>query len=213
MNNRNFTMVGNRKAPNKHMYDMILCALLLFERGYIGRSGGAGGPDDWMEIAIRLYREIFEKDCSAEIYLPWQNFNGKNSFDHELKEHYISAKNLPNTDQAHGIASSVVDHWDELEEGSGGRALHGRNPYQVLGKRLNKPSKLLVCSAIPTDAHGGVKGGTGGTVRLALQHGVKVINVALKKDLEKLRKFNEKNLSLLPEEVRERVISAMEDYK
>ncbi|HET8687460.1 MAG TPA: hypothetical protein VFM18_12470, partial [Methanosarcina sp.] len=66
-------------------------------------------------------------------------------------------------------------------------ALHTRNMYQVLGKSLNEPSRFLVCYAEPT-LHG-VKGGTNSAVVLAKRYNVKVYNLWLEADLQRIKQY------------------------
>lgn len=115
------TGVGSRNVSNEGALRVAEIAKLLNEAGYTLRSGGAEGCD-----------MIFEENMSKkEIYLPWKGFNGNDS------------KLYGITDGAMEIASTVHPKFENLSEGA--QKLHARNVYQVLGKKMDRPSDLLVC--------------------------------------------------------------------
>jgi hypothetical protein len=74
-------------------------------------------------------------------------------------------------DRALKIAASVHPAWDRCNEYA--RLLHGRNAYQVLGRSLDAPSRVLVCWT----PDGETVGGTATAIRLAELHEVETINL------------------------------------
>jgi hypothetical protein len=69
------------------------------------------------------------------------------------------------------IAESVHPAWDRCDEYA--RLLHGRNAYQVLGRSLDTPSRVLVCWTPLGEA----VGGTATAIRLAERYEVETINL------------------------------------
>jgi hypothetical protein len=69
------------------------------------------------------------------------------------------------------IAALVHPAWRNCDEFA--RLLHGRNVYQVLGRSLDAPSRVLVCWT----PLGEPVGGTGTALRLAERYEVETINL------------------------------------
>jgi hypothetical protein len=69
------------------------------------------------------------------------------------------------------IAASVHPAWHSCDEHA--RLLHGRNAYQVLGRSLDAPSRVLVCWTPLGEA----VGGTATAIRLAERHEIETINL------------------------------------
>lgn len=159
-----FTLVGSRETPEDSYQLLKHMAGYLALNGWTGRSGGADGADSALEEALLKLPHLME------VYLPWSNFNGRIA---NSRVYLIDTPKLTTYPSAMGIAEQTHPAWDRCSRGA--RALHARNVYQVLGRDLQTPSKILVCWAIPTAS--GVKGGTNTAVQLAKQHGCKIVNI------------------------------------
>jgi len=145
-----YTGIGSRKTPEQVLLLMSNIAELLGERGYTLRSGGAGGADSAFEIGCDSV------GGSKEIYLPWKNFNNRNS---ELNVVCESALEL---------ASRFHPRYKYLKRPA--KLLMGRNGYQVLGNDLKTPVDFVICYTPNGD--GG--GGTGQAIRIAKHHDIPV---------------------------------------
>ena len=149
-----YTGVGSRSTPHDILQLMANIAVYLAEQNWVLRSGAADGAD-----------RAFEKGCDyakgiKEIYLPWKDFNASPS------------KLYPPTKEAFDLASTIHPAWPKLKMGA--KKLHARNTYQVLGWYLDKPSDLLICWT----EEGKDIGGTATALKLARQHGIRIINLA-----------------------------------
>lgn len=94
---------------------------------------------------------------SKEIFLPWKNYNGSDS-----QHYHITADALT-------LAASIHPAWERCSYGA--RKLHARNCQIILGQNLDQPVDFVICW------HQGT-GGTMQGVRLAIQRGIPVINLA-----------------------------------
>ncbi|MCP3683189.1 MAG: hypothetical protein GY861_10900 [bacterium] len=186
-----YTMIGSRSTPEDVMGLMTKFATKACEFGYIGRSGGADGADSCLEGGVENYLRSCEESCPEhymEIYLPWKDFNGRDS----LAGGYYTIPWMDNHKEAENIASEVHPKWklDKLVESGevekprnwkpmkqGAKKLHTRNVYQLLGQDLKTPSRFVICWAPPQGTEGHVKGGTGTAVKLGIDHGVEIINL------------------------------------
>ena len=128
-----YTGIGSRAAKKlpEVMTKLEAVGTTMANLGCILRSGGDDGADLAFENG---HRNVTEEN--PEIYLPWKGFNKEvrpsNHNDHwELCEY------------AKDMAISIHPKWEALSHG--GRKLHTRNIYQMLGKTLDKPSNMLLC--------------------------------------------------------------------
>ena len=94
---------------------------------------------------------------SKVIVLPWKNYNGSDS-----QHYHITADAL-------ALAASIHPAWERCSYGA--RKLHARNCQIILGQNLDQPVDFVVCW------HQGT-GGTMQGVRLAIQRGIPVVNLA-----------------------------------
>lgn len=172
-----FTLVGSRETPQDAFDTLKHMAWYLALDGWVGRSGGADGADSALEMAL------LKLPNNMEVYLPWNNFNGRKA----NGTHLIDASKLPTYNDAMLIAEHTHPAWEKCSRGA--RSLHARNVYQVLGRDLQTPSNILICWAIPTTT--GVKGGTNTAVQLAKQHGCRVINICGMDDETAMSKLKE----------------------
>lgn len=161
-----FTLVGSRDTPEDscEILEHMAAYLAIFKGDWIGRSGGANGADSALETSLLKVPHMME------VYLPWTNFNDRVA---GRRSHWIDTPKLTNYQEAMLIAEDTHPAWDRCSRGA--RALHTRNVYQVLGKDLNTPSKILICWAVPTKD--GVKGGTNTAVQLAKKYGCHILNI------------------------------------
>lgn len=156
--NKYITMVGSRETPQHILEQMENIAHALGNRGYIIRSGGADGADTAAENGA------ITGGAEYEIYLPWKNFNGNQSF--------LYLDKLSNRIQAVEYARMVHPVFDGLSDGA--QKLHTRNVYQVLGQDLKTPSQFLICWT----PNGKTIGGTATAIRLAEKFNVPICNLA-----------------------------------
>lgn len=106
-------------------------ALILYENGLILRSGGAPGADAAFESGVPHF-------MGKEIYIPWKNFEQRTEID-QIDNDIVCGGSR----EAASIAERFTPGWHSLQ--IGGKKLHTRNVFQVLGRDLNTPSKFLIC--------------------------------------------------------------------
>lgn len=147
------TMIGSRSTPPAILESMTRLAKVFYRNGWLLRSGGASGADSAAEAGF---------PDNKEIYLPFKGFNGNKSPLYGVCNGALE------------IASKIHPAWHNCNEAA--RLLHGRNVYQILGRNLDKPSDLLICFT----ENGEIKGGTATAIKLAMQHGIPVINLGKK---------------------------------
>lgn len=167
-----FTGIGTRTPPKNIEKDVIEISRLLFDSGYILRSGGADGMDTLFEVPYKFSN-------NKEIYLPWKGFNKHKSNLFEVKK------------EAQEIASFYHPAWKRLNTRQ--KLLHGRNSYQVLGYELKIPSKFIICyTKDGAEDHLERKretGGTGTAISIASYYNVPVINMFNPKWKERILKL------------------------
>jgi len=149
--------IGARDTPPGALERIEKLAGALARKGYVMRSGGAKGADTAFETGARA------AGGSVEIYLPWNGFNDRKVNGRDVIAHV--------TDKHLDLAKSYHPAWERL--GRGPRNLMGRNASQMLGKDLDAPSALVVCWT----KNGEVVGGTGQSLRMAMDKGVPVLNL------------------------------------
>lgn len=185
-----YTGIGSRNTPEPILELMRKIGYKMALMGYTLRSGGATGADTAFALghddAERARRDrslacwsVTTRECpyEAEIYLPWEGFNGQTT------EQY--GRYLMTNPKAQEIASSIHPAWNKLSKGA--KALHTRNVYQVLGQDLNTPSTSVIFYAEPQG--NSVKGGTRTAVELAKIHGVPVFNLWYEQVQERMMRF------------------------
>lgn len=163
--------IGSRKTPKVVLDQMKVVASKMSQSGYTLRSGAADGAD-----------QAFEKGHKGpkEIYLPWFLFNG-----YIENDQVFSSPRLENYQEAKKIAGEFHPKWQTLSHTS--KRYHTRNVYQVLGKDLNTPSKMVICWT----ENGKAMGGTGQALRIAKHYKIPIINLKVHSfDLKSLSDFN-----------------------
>ena len=151
---RFYTGVGSRRTPAELLPKMTAGANYLMLENFILRSGGAVGADSAFEANVHDW-------SMKEIYLIWKNSNNHQS-------PYYGVSN-----EAMEIASQFHPNWDACS--SIARKLHGRNVYQLLGPKMNKPSEFVLCYT----PDGKDVGGTGQTLRMARHWNIPVFNIGV----------------------------------
>jgi hypothetical protein len=147
-----YTGVGSRTCPQDVCEAMTKIAAILEEREYILRSGAADGADTAFELGVKSH-------LNKEIYLPWQGFNGHESFLFETR------------DEAFKIVRDIVDHYGSINRAS--QKLHARNAHQVLGGDLKSPSDFIICWT----PQGKLVGGTATAITLARNNSIPIYNL------------------------------------
>lgn len=167
-----YTGIGSRETP-KHICEMMTkIATKLEAMGYILRSGGASGADTAFEDGV---------ETNKEIYIPWNDFNGRNSSSNGI---YLY-ESLNKTKEANDIAKTLHPRFDYLTHGA--KKLHTRNVHQVLGKDLETPSKFVILYSETTSD--GVKGGTNTAYQLAKRNNIPCFNLYEAGAIIRLTKF------------------------
>lgn len=183
-----YTGVGSRETPEDILELMKTLAYKLASDGYILRSGGADGADKsfqdgWWDNYQDTRHEHGRPE--AEIYIAWGGFNG-------LKlGMYGDSIVIPSgalAEKAFDIAASIHPAWDKCSHGA--KTLHSRNVFQVLGRDLKTPSKMLIAWTKLTRA-GEPTGGTATAIRLAEKHNIPCFNLNRVDDLARILKYLE----------------------
>ena len=199
-----YTLIGSRETPPEILTLMTKFAYKAALQGYTVRSGGAGGADTCAEEGVLQYLKDYNQYSKVaedlmEIYLPWKDFNSRNSNDYG----YYTLPFMSNRFQAEDVAKEIHPKW-KLEErikkgeveqpknwkpmSQGAKKLHTRNIYQVLGKDLATPSRFILCYG-ESEKKGSVipKGGTRSACVLGQQHNVEIFNLYLEEHLERVK--------------------------
>src|SRR5215217_6010795 len=108
-----YTGIGSRKTPRSVMNEMTEIARVLEEHGYILRSGGAGGADSAFEKGVKVHE-------NAEIFLPWEGFEGRFI---DNKRYFVWKP------EAKKIIATIRKDFKTM--GSRSRRFHTRNVHQV----------------------------------------------------------------------------------
>jgi hypothetical protein len=149
-----YTGIGSRETPQAILVEMTRIAVALSD-DWVLRSGGANGADTAFENGAK----------SKEIYLPWNGFNGNSS--------HLHLGNLAKVDMASKLWLKY--HKNPSACNQAAQKFMTRNMYQVLGKDLDTPSEMLVCWT----PGGKLVGGTSVAIKLAMDLGIPVYNLAV----------------------------------
>ncbi|PCJ96714.1 MAG: hypothetical protein COA52_00470 [Hyphomicrobiales bacterium] len=147
------TGIGARDTPLETLNVIKRISKTFYKNGWLLRSGGAIGCDGAFESQFISNKEIF---------LPWDNFNGRNI---DNKEYFLY------TNETTKIIKDIHPKWNQL--GYRAKCFHKRNVHQVLGLDLKTPSNILVCYT----KGGQIKGGTATAIKLAKKHNIPVYNL------------------------------------
>lgn len=163
------TIVGSRSTHESVIPLIHKIAEKLIPSGYILRSGAAAGMDTFAENAF------LQAGGTAEIYLPWKGFNGHDSPNYDISYDALD------------LARRIHPNWAACSQAAA--KLHARNCYQVLGKDLKTPSRLIIFWA--QEINGKIQGGTATAVNLGKLRNIPVYNLlnvseySLLKELDK----------------------------
>lgn len=186
MNKKYYTGVGSRETPNNIILLMQALAYRLSSDGWTLRSGAATGADSAFELGWFDWwatQTPWPSEAHAEIYLPWDGYNN------HTRDGCFGANILPDLDdidlykKALEIAESIHPNWKACKQGA--RKMHARNVFQVLGRDLVTPSKMLVAWT-PVTRGGKPTGGTATAINLAIQYDVPTYNLNIQSDLDKV---------------------------
>jgi len=159
--------IGSRQTPQNILELMDKIAQKLELKGYTLRSGGADGADN-----------AFAKNITnKEIFLPWRGFNG------------VQSNFTGHTAKAYDIAKRIHPAWSRCSQGA--QKLHARNVHQILGWNI-KPkeySRFIICWT----PDGKMVGGTATAMKIANRANIKIYNLAIKEDYNRLLKFTNKD--------------------
>lgn len=137
-----YTGVGSRETPADILTLMTALGRKLADESWILRTGAAVGADQAFELGWVHHVQRNLKFTPAEIYLPWDNY------ENHTRDMMFGCNILPEMDDkglhivAEGIAATMHPNWGACRRGA--RAMHTRNVFQVLGRDLKTPSKMLI---------------------------------------------------------------------
>jgi hypothetical protein len=158
---RHYAGIGSRSTPPEFLALMTRVAAYLKTQNFTLRSGAAQGADSAFEAGA---------DTQAEIFLPWQGYNGK-----------VSGYPAPELN-ATLHAAQFHPAWDRLPNSV--RMLMARNSYQVLGFNLADPVAFVICWT----PGGRGEGGTGQALRIAHHHSIPVFDMGRYQTIAECRK-------------------------
>jgi hypothetical protein len=155
-----WTGIGARATPADDLALLRAVAAALAAAGWTARSGGAEGADE------AVIAGATSAGGAVEVFLPWPRFRG----------HRGATLARPSA-AALDLAARHHPAWSAC--GASARALHARNSHEVLGARLDRPSRFVLCWTADgsTDGAGRSSGGTGQALRIAAACGVPVLNL------------------------------------
>lgn len=182
MNHLYYTGIGSRKTPKTQCEVLKSLGHCLALNSYTLRSGGAEGADTAFEDGAKQHLIRSPKQF-YDIYLPWDGYEGRRK-----GLNYFIPEDCPPLlwRKATEIAKDTHPDWNACSKGA--RTLHTRNVFQVLGHKLDDPSKFLICWA-EVDRKGTPKGGTATAWRIAKEHNVRCFNINTTFDLFELDDF------------------------
>ncbi len=185
-----YTGVGSRETPSDILELMERVGFALASQGWTLRSGGAVGADQAFENG--MFRCVgYDQPYGwvpAEIYLPWSGYEGHYKNTHGNLNILPSDIRLDIERIAEGMAMGIHPAWEACKQGA--RKMHTRNVFQVLGKTLDQPSKMLIAWT-RLDKAGNPKGGTATAINLAIEQigESSVFNLAKPEHFERISKW------------------------
>lgn len=167
---RSYAGIGSHETPDEVLDWMSNIGQFLATKGYVLRSGFADGADK----AFARGAEV--ENGAMENFLPWPGFNGAPIGD----ERFIYVTDEASILKAERTAMESHPNWAACSRAA--RNMHTRNVYQVLGRNLDDPVDFIVCWT-PRGKRGG---GTGQALRIAHPLGIRIYDLALEEDQERL---------------------------
>lgn len=172
--------IGSRETPYIEGNDiksmMIACGYYLALQGYVLRSGGAGGADEFFELGADL--ALKQGKGEKQIFLPWSYFRENPS------KWYMGNKGLlkeADNKESYHIASKFHPSWFTIKK-QAVKDLMARNVMQAIGPDLNSPSKFVICWTPDGCIHHRDRtfetGGTGQAISIATHYKIPVYNLA-----------------------------------
>lgn len=179
--------VGSRETPEDILTLMRSLSQALYASGYALSSGDAEGADTafYEGAIVSPHYHVL----GARIYLAWDGV-GKEGHKryHDPKNYFYDASRFPTWETAQSIASEVHEYWDRCKRG--GRAMHSRNVYQIMGHTLTDPVSSLIYWAKPVGKTEKVSGGTNMALQISIKFGIKNrINLYTDEGMERATKF------------------------
>jgi len=155
-----YTGIGARTTPADALALLREVAAALAVAGWTARSGGADGADEAVRAGAAAGGGAFE------LYLPWPGF----------RRHEGATLARPSA-AALDLAARHHPAWSRC--GGTARALHARNSHEVLGARLDRASRFVLCWTADGSTDGAARssGGTGQALRIAAAFDVPVFNL------------------------------------
>ncbi len=152
---------------------MERAAKQLGKSGWTLRSGGAAGADS-----------AFQRGCdlshgNKEIFIPWNGFNNNNM----SADGIILAPSLPTYADAVSLMKRYHPAPNRLSQGA--EKLQSRNGYQLFGRNLVVEDKSTFVLCYTTGGRG--SGGTGQAIRIANDYGIKVYDLGLEENVNKIK--------------------------
>lgn len=187
------TGIGSKIINADEGWDLVNIFYHVASIGGILRSGDALGSDSASAYGyLQAYREGLTKEV-PELYVGWDNwYAGKNLIGRKFlyPDLIIKPSELEYWNEASEIMETIHPAPHYLKRG--GYGLHTRNIFQVLGRDLNTPSKMVIYCADETP-RSGVKGGTRTAWKLAVDYGIPVYNLRYG-NMRELSRFVERNI-------------------
>jgi hypothetical protein len=183
-----YTGVGSRETPNDILKLMENIGEKLASQGWTLRSGGAVGADQAFERGMFKFAG-YDQPYSwlpAEIYLPWSGYEDHYKDTHGGLNILPSHIKLEDERIAEGMAMAIHPAWEACKQGA--KKMHTRNVFQVLGRTLDAPSKMLIAWT-RLDNRGNPKGGTATAINLANENGVTTFNLNKPENFERINKW------------------------
>ena len=150
--------IGARATPGPVLADMTKMAAWLARTGWHLATGAARGADTAFAAGAPAGRRT--------LYLPWPGYNGHGGPNcHVPSPAALDASML--------IAARLHPAWHRCSPAV--RKLHARNASVILGTELDRPVDAVVCWS----EGGAISGGTGLALRIAAEHSVPVLNLAV----------------------------------
>lgn len=173
-----YTGIGSRQTPQEALNIMEYIASALKRKGFVMRSGGAGGADSAFGRGAGK--------CS-EIYIPWNGFGteGPRLYHGEDGVIAFSMLDIEKQKECEKIASEIHPAWNRCSRGA--RALHSRNVLQVKG--LDDTLSDFVIYWSNYDKNFNPKGGTATAVNLATSLKIPTFNLNIPMDCNALKEF------------------------
>lgn len=179
--------VGSRETPKDILTLMQRLSVALYAQGYALSSGDAEGADTaFYEGALM---SPYYHQLGARIYLAWDGVGkeGKKRY-HDPKNYFYDASRFPTWATANAIAEELHAAWDKC--GRGGKAMHSRNVYQVMGHTLTDPIAALIYWAKPVGKDEKVSGGTNQALQTSIKFDIKNrINLYTDEGMQRAIKF------------------------